>query len=120
MYSVDFEEAGHKLVKLGFSQYGLLRQIFCMISRVHQENFGNYIMLYLGHVLAYIGLSLDRGGCYFLFTIFIKILFQRLTEPSMRDSFESFFARYNPKNTRYSINFFMSIGLGGITENLCE
>ncbi|KAM4084695.1 hypothetical protein ACB094_08G152700 [Castanea mollissima] len=36
----------------------------------------------------------------------------------MQDSFESIFPRDNPKNTRFSINFFTSIGLGGITENL--
>ena len=38
----------------------------------------------------------------------------------MQDSFESIFPRDNPKNTRFSINFFTSIGLGGITENLRE
>ncbi|XVE92027.1 hypothetical protein REPUB_Repub01dG0061900 [Reevesia pubescens] len=38
----------------------------------------------------------------------------------MHDSFESIFPRDNPKNTRFSINFFTSIGLGGITENLRE
>lgn len=38
----------------------------------------------------------------------------------MQDTFESIFPRDNPKNTRFSINFFTSIGLGGITENLRE
>ncbi|XVF17208.1 hypothetical protein REPUB_Repub10bG0099500 [Reevesia pubescens] len=38
----------------------------------------------------------------------------------MQDSFESIFPRDNPKNTRFSINFFTSIGLGGISENLRE
>lgn len=38
----------------------------------------------------------------------------------MQDSFESIFPKDNPKNTRFSINFFTSIGLGGITENLRE
>ena len=38
----------------------------------------------------------------------------------MQDSFESIFPRDNPKNTRFSINFFTSIGLGGITENSRE
>ncbi|XP_028065521.1 pre-mRNA-splicing factor CWC22 homolog isoform X2 [Camellia sinensis] len=41
-------------------------------------------------------------------------------EFSRTDSFESIFPKDDPKNTRFSINFFMSIGLGGITENLQE
>lgn len=50
----------------------------------------------------------------------IRLLNERLTDPMMLDSFESIFPRDNPKNTRFSINFFTSIGLGGITENLRE
>lgn len=50
----------------------------------------------------------------------IRLLNERLTDPSMQDSFESIFPKDNPKNTRFSINFFTSIGLGGITENLRE
>lgn len=50
----------------------------------------------------------------------IRLLNERLTDPTMQDSFESIFPRDNPKNTRFSINFFTSIGLGGITENLRE
>ncbi|OMO73896.1 Initiation factor eIF-4 gamma, MA3 [Corchorus olitorius] len=63
--------------------------------------------------------------------IFIKTLFQelsehlgirrlneRLSDPTMQNSFESIFPKDNPKNTRFSINFFTAIGLGGITENL--
>ncbi|KAL8530813.1 hypothetical protein ACS0TY_007737 [Phlomoides rotata] len=67
------------------------------------------------------------------FCIFIKILFQellehlgirllneRLSDPLMQDSYDSIFPKDNPKNTRFAINFFTSIGLGGITENLRE
>ena len=50
----------------------------------------------------------------------IRLLNERLSDPTMLDSFESIFPRDNPKNTRFSINFFTSIGLGGITENLRE
>lgn len=50
----------------------------------------------------------------------IRLLNERLTDPTMQDSFESIFPKDNPKNTRFSINFFTSIGLGGITENLRE
>ena len=50
----------------------------------------------------------------------IRLLNERLNDPTMQDSFESIFPRDNPKNTRFSINFFTSIGLGGLTENLRE
>lgn len=50
----------------------------------------------------------------------IRLLNERLTDPTLQDSFESIFPRDNPKNTRFAINFFTSIGLGGITENLRE
>lgn len=50
----------------------------------------------------------------------IRLLNERLSDPTMQDTFESIFPRDNPKNTRFSINFFTSIGLGGITENLRE
>lgn len=179
--------------------YGLLGQRFCMINKVHQENFEKcfvqqYSMIHrletnklrnvakffahlLGtdalpwHVLAYIRLTEEDTTSSS--RIFIKILFQvvcetislfyfwfgfsawpcvkicfndwsnivilllflaqelsehlglrllneRLNDPSMQDSFESVFPKDNPKNTRFAINFFTSIGLGGITENLRE
>ncbi|XP_071686999.1 uncharacterized protein [Rutidosis leptorrhynchoides] len=182
MNSVDFEEAGHKLLKIKLEPgqemelcimlfeccsqertylryYGLLGQRFCMINKIHQENFEKcfvqqYSMIHrletnklrnvakffahlLGtdalpwHVLAYIRLTEEDTTSSS--RIFIKILFQelsehlgirvlneRLSDPTMQADFESLFPRDNPKNTRFSINFFTSIGLGGITENLRE
>lgn len=50
----------------------------------------------------------------------IRLLNERLQDPVMQDSLESIFPKDNPKNTRFSINFFTSIGLGGITESLRE
>lgn len=50
----------------------------------------------------------------------IRILNERLSDQTMQDSFESIFPRDTPKNMRFAINFFTSIGLGGITENLRE
>ncbi|KAK4352014.1 hypothetical protein RND71_027532 [Anisodus tanguticus] len=139
--------------------YGLLGQRFCMINRIHQENFEKcfvqqYSMIHrletnklrnvakffahlLGtdalpwHCLAYIRLTEEDTTSSS--RIFIKILFQelsehlgirllneRLNDPTMQDSLESIFPKDNPKNTRFAINFFTSIGLGGITENLRE
>ncbi|CAA0813254.1 MIF4G domain-containing protein / MA3 domain-containing protein [Striga hermonthica] len=182
MSSVDFEEAGHKLMKMKLEPgqemelcimlleccsqertylryYGLLGQRFCMINKVHQENFEkSFVQQYSTihqletnklrnvakffahllvtdalpwHVLAYIRLTEEDTTSSS--RIFIKILFQeisehlgirllneRLNDPAMQDSFESIFPKDTPKNTRFAINFFTSIGLGGITENMRE
>ncbi|XP_069668734.1 pre-mRNA-splicing factor CWC22 homolog isoform X2 [Periplaneta americana] len=65
--------------------------------------------------------------------IFIKILFQELSEymgltklnervkdPTLQTAFDGLFPRDDPKNTRFAINFFTSIGLGGLTDELRE
>jgi pre-mRNA-splicing factor CWC22 len=65
--------------------------------------------------------------------IFIKILFQdlaeamgmpklqaRLKDDILRPSFEGLFPRDNPRNTRFSINYFTSIGMGAVTEEMRE
>ncbi|KAL3641570.1 hypothetical protein CASFOL_012385 [Castilleja foliolosa] len=182
MSSVDYEEAGHKLLKMKLEPgqemelcimlleccseertyrgyYGLLGQRFCMINKLLQDNFDKcfvqqYSMIHrletnklrnvakffahlLGtdalpwHALAYIRLTEEDTTSSS--RIFIKILFQelsehlgirllnqRLSDPGMQESFDSIFPKDSPKNTRFAINFFTSIGLGGITENLRE
>ncbi|KAG0646872.1 Pre-mRNA-splicing factor cwc22 [Hyphodiscus hymeniophilus] len=65
--------------------------------------------------------------------IFIKILFQDLSEAMgmpklqarLRDNltrpyFEGLFPRDNDRNTRFSINYFTSIGMGAVTEEMRE
>ncbi|KAJ5654737.1 MIF4G-domain-containing protein [Penicillium lividum] len=65
--------------------------------------------------------------------IFIKILFQDLAEhmglPTLqsrfrdeilRPSFEGLFPTDNPRHTRFSINYFTSIGMGALTEDMRE
>ncbi|KAH8700666.1 hypothetical protein BGW36DRAFT_357320 [Talaromyces proteolyticus] len=65
--------------------------------------------------------------------IFIKILFQdlaehlglvklkeRLTDPVLRPSFDGLFPLDNPRNTRFSINYFTSVGMGVLTEEMRE
>ncbi|OJJ47906.1 hypothetical protein ASPZODRAFT_1808355 [Penicilliopsis zonata CBS 506.65] len=65
--------------------------------------------------------------------IFIKILFQdlgeniglaklqeRFKDAILRPSFEGLFPMDNPRNTRFSINYFTSIGLGMLTEDMRE
>ncbi|BFI28735.1 pre-mRNA-splicing factor CWC22 [Marchantia polymorpha subsp. ruderalis] len=182
MSSVDFEEAGHKLLKIKLEPgqemelcimlleccsqertylryYGLLGQRFCLINRVYQENFDQcfvkqYSMIhrletnklrnvakFFAHLLgtdalpwqalAYIRLTEEDTTSSS--RIFIKILFQelsehlglrklneRLSDPMMQESFDGIFPKDNPKNTRFAINFFTSIGLGGLTDSLRE
>nr|GMD19451.1 pre-mRNA-splicing factor CWC22 homolog [Ipomoea batatas] len=137
--------------------YGLWGQRFCMINKVYQENFEKcfvqqYSMVHRletnklrnvalffahllatdalhWHVLAYIRLTEEDTTSSS--RIFIKILFQelsehigirllndRLNDSTMQESFDSIFPKDNPKNTWFAINFFTQIGLGGITENL--
>ncbi|KAL7319077.1 pre-mRNA-splicing factor cwc22 [Mucor circinelloides] len=65
--------------------------------------------------------------------IFVKILFQeiseflglktlkeRLLDPYMQESLSGMFPKDNPKNTRFAINYWTSIGLGALTEDLRE
>ncbi|KAL4782920.1 hypothetical protein BJX76DRAFT_331325 [Aspergillus varians] len=65
--------------------------------------------------------------------IFIKILFQdlaehlgvpklkeRMTDEILRPSFDGLFPTDNPRNTRFSINYFTSIGFGALTEEMRE
>lgn len=65
--------------------------------------------------------------------VFIKILCQelaeymglgklngRLKDATIQEAFAGLFPRDNPRNTRFAINFFTSIGLGGLTDELRE
>ncbi|CAK7338828.1 unnamed protein product [Dovyalis caffra] len=103
--NLDFEEAGHKLMKLKLEPgqemelcnmilecciqegtyrryYGLLGQRLCMISGVYQENFEKCFVQHKDalpwHVLAYIRLTLEDTTSSS--RIFIKSLFQELEQ----------------------------------------
>ncbi|KAL8778955.1 MAG: hypothetical protein Q9194_001705 [Teloschistes cf. exilis] len=65
--------------------------------------------------------------------IFIKILFQdlaealgmsklqaRLKDDVLRPSYDGIFPTDNPRSTRFSINYFTSIGMGALTEDMRE
>ncbi|KAK9435995.1 cell cycle control protein (Cwf22) [Metarhizium brunneum] len=65
--------------------------------------------------------------------IFIKILFQsiveeiglpklrtRMADETLRPNLEGIFPKDNPRNIRFSINYFTSIGLGALTEEMRE
>jgi len=50
----------------------------------------------------------------------MKTLQERLRDPILRPHFEGLFPVDNPRNTRFSINYFTSIGMGGSTEEMRE
>ncbi|XP_010431014.1 PREDICTED: pre-mRNA-splicing factor CWC22 homolog [Camelina sativa] len=83
------------------------------------------------HVFSYIRLtkedttSSSRIFLKFLFEelselLGIRLLNERLQYLAMQESLESIFRKDNQENVRFSINFFTSIGLSGLTENLRE
>lgn len=48
----------------------------------------------------------------------LRSLNERLQDPSLAVWFGNLFPRDTPRNMRFSINFFTSIGLGGLTDAL--
>ena len=44
----------------------------------------------------------------------------RIKDPTLDEAFKGLFPRDNPRNTRFSINFFTLIGLGPLTDDLRE
>ncbi|MCJ1389282.1 pre-mRNA-splicing factor cwc22 [Xylographa bjoerkii] len=83
------------------------------------------------HVLSIVHLNEDETTSSS--RIFIKILFQdlaealgmaklqaRLKDDLLRPSFDGIFPTDNARNTRFSINYFTSIGMGAVTEEMRE
>ncbi|KAL9045412.1 MAG: hypothetical protein Q9214_001536 [Letrouitia sp. 1 TL-2023] len=81
------------------------------------------------HVLSVIHLNEDETTSSS--RIFIKILFQglaeslgmsqlqnRLKDDLLRSNFGGLFPTDSPRNTRFSVNYFTSIGMGGLTEEM--
>jgi pre-mRNA-splicing factor CWC22 len=182
MSSLDFEEAGHKLLKIVINPgqeielvimiieccsqertyikyFGLLAQRFCYLSRVYQEIFEHCfvkqcmlvhrlemnklrnVSKLFAHLLSTDAISWEVLQCIRLTMedtsssgrIFIKILFQELAEniglkkinerihnPAFAHWFAGIFPRDTATNVRFSINFFTSIGLGGLTDGQRE
>merc|ERR1712050_164548 len=179
MSSLEFEEAGHKLMKIVIDPgqeielvimiieccsqertymryFGLLAQRFCYLSRVYQEYFEKCfekqcmlvhrldmnklrnISKLFAHLLGTDAISWKVIQCIRLTLedtsssgrIFIKILFQELADnigiekinerihnPTFAHWFTNIFPKDTTSNVRFSINFFTSIGLGGLTES---
>ncbi|KAI0713585.1 hypothetical protein C8Q76DRAFT_619793 [Earliella scabrosa] len=139
--------------------YGLIGERFCRLNRVwfdcFEQAFREYyetihryetnrlrnIARFFGHLLASDAVSWNVFDCIQLTEedttsssrIFIKILFQEITEsmglkvvaerfkdPEVRMSCRGMFPMDNPKDTRFAINYFTSINLGPITEEMRE
>eukprot|EP00698_Gefionella_okellyi_P022557 TRINITY_DN7495_c0_g1_i1.p1 TRINITY_DN7495_c0_g1~~TRINITY_DN7495_c0_g1_i1.p1 ORF type:complete len:686 (-),score=122.07 TRINITY_DN7495_c0_g1_i1:42-2099(-) len=137
--------------------FGLLGQRFCVINADYQAAFDTLfkeqyltihrletnklrnVACFFAHllqtdalpwsILEYIHLNEDDTTSSS--RIFIKILFQQLSEymslvklnerlkdPYLAQHFEGILPRDHPKNTRFAINYFTSIGLGGLTDDL--
>uniref|UniRef100_A0A8C0WV16 Pre-mRNA-splicing factor CWC22 homolog n=1 Tax=Castor canadensis TaxID=51338 RepID=A0A8C0WV16_CASCN len=111
--SLDFEECAHKLLKME-----------CLLTFLYTDSLP-------WSVLECIKLSEETTTSSS--RIFVKIFFQelceymglpklnaRLKDETLQPFFEGLLPRDNPRNTRFAINFFTSIGLGGLTDELRE
>lgn len=99
------------------------------------------IARFFGHMLSSEGVGwhvlsvvhLNEGETTSSSRIFIKILFQDLSEAlgmaklqekfkddMLKPNFEGIFPMDNARNTRFSINYFTSIGMGAVTEEMRE
>jgi pre-mRNA-splicing factor CWC22 len=143
-YSKFYGLIGERFAKLNRMWSDLFEESFAKyyetIHRYETNRLRN-IARFFGHIL-----SNDAVGWHVLSMIhmneeettsssriFIKILFQdlaehlgvaklkeRLTDPVLRPSFDGLFPLDNPRNTRFSINYFTSIGMGALTEEMRE
>lgn len=182
MSALDFEEAGHKLLKMGIPEgqeielatmiieccsqektfikyYALLAERFCKLKKAYADSFADcfveqYSMIHrletnklrnvaklFAHLLASDALpwavlaviQITEEETTSSSRIFIKILFQELSEilglreldsrlqdPTCTEWFAGLFPKDSAKNMRFAINFFTSIGLGGLTDNMRE
>ncbi|KAK3591689.1 hypothetical protein CHS0354_040617 [Potamilus streckersoni] len=137
--------------------FGLLAQRFCQIDKkyitpfqamfaeqyntIHrlETNKLRNVAKFFGHLLFTDAISwgvlsairLNEEDTTSASRIFIKILFQELSEymglpklnerlkdPTLQEYFEGLLPRDDPRKTRFAINFFTTIGLGGLTDDL--
>lgn len=141
-YSKFFGLVGERFAKLNRLWTDLFEQSFAKyydtIHRYETNRLRN-IARFFGHLLSTDGIGwhvfsvvhLNEDETTSSSRIFIKILFQdlaealgmpklqeRLKDEILRPSFEGIFPRDNPRNTRFSINYFTSIGMGLLTEDM--
>jgi pre-mRNA-splicing factor CWC22 len=143
-YSKFFGLVGERFAKLNRLWTDLFEQSFAKyydtIHRYETNRLRN-IARFFGHLLSTDGIGwhvlsvvhLNEDETTSSSRIFIKILFQdlaealgttklqeRLKDEILRSSFDGIFPTDNPRNTRFSINYFTSIGMGALTEEMRE
>ncbi|CAM1505410.1 Fc.00g110470.m01.CDS01 [Cosmosporella sp. VM-42] len=143
-YTKFFGLIGERFAKINRLWCDLFEQAFAKyydtIHRYENNKLRNIAMLFghmfsadaLGwHCLSVIHLNEDETTSSS--RIFIKILFQniaeetgmaklkaRMADDTLRPSLEGIFPRDNARNIRFSINYFTSIGMGALTEEMRE
>ncbi|TKR68266.1 hypothetical protein L596_024267 [Steinernema carpocapsae] len=116
------------------------RETYEIIHRFDITKLRNVVRLY-SHLLAtdaiswtvLSGVKMSEDNMTSAGRVFVKMMFQELTtawgvakllqrisNSTMQEAFEGLFPRDNPKNTRFAINFYTLIGLGGLTVDLRE
>lgn len=143
-YSKFFGLVGERFAKLNRLWTDLFEQSFAKyydtIHRYETNRLRN-IARFFGHLLSndaigwhvFSVVHLNEDETTSSSRIFIKILFQdiaealgmpklqeRLKDEILRASYEGIFPTDNPRNTRFSINYFTSIGMGALTEEMRE
>ncbi|PTB64283.1 MIF4G-domain-containing protein [Trichoderma citrinoviride] len=143
-YTKFFGLIGERFSKINRLWCDLFEQAFVKyyetIHRYENNKLRNIAMLF-GHMFASDALGwhclsvihLNEEETTSSSRIFIKILFQhiseeigiaklraRMTDETLRPSLEGLFPRENPRNIRFSINYFTSIGMGVLTEEMRE
>ncbi|KAL6859609.1 hypothetical protein J3F83DRAFT_748328 [Trichoderma novae-zelandiae] len=143
-YTKFFGLIGERFAKINRLWCDLFEQAFAKyyetIHRYENNKLRNIAMLF-GHMFASDALGwhclsvihLNEEETTSSSRIFIKILFQhiseelglaklraRVTDETLRPSLEGIFPRDNPRNIRFSINYFTSIGMGVLTEEMRE
>ncbi|CEH12961.1 spliceosome-related protein [Ceraceosorus bombacis] len=141
-YNKFYGHIGERLSKLNRVWSGCFEQCFkTYFDSIHryETNPLRNIARFFGHLLASDSISwasfeivhMNEDDTTSSSRIFIKILFQEMIEklgqkklverfkhPDMQLYFTNIFPRDNPKNTRFSINYFTAIGLGPLTEDM--
>ncbi|CAG8700107.1 12249_t:CDS:2 [Cetraspora pellucida] len=143
-YEKFFGLIGERLAKINIVWAKAFEQCFVQyyetIHRYETNRLRN-ISKFFGHLLASDALSwqvfnvikLTEDDTTSSSRIFVKILFEelsgtlglqklkeRLKDNTMQEYFTGLFPKDNPRNTRFAINYFTSIGLGLLTDELRE
>ncbi|KAK4940147.1 pre-mRNA-splicing factor cwc22 [Elasticomyces elasticus] len=143
-YSKFFGLVGERFAKLNRLWTNLFEEAFARyydtIHRYETNRLRN-IARFFGHLLStdaigwhvFSVVHLNEDETTSSSRIFIKILFQdlaeslgvpklqeRMKDDILRGSFTGLFPTDNPRNTRFSINYFTSIGMGALTEEMRE